>query len=69
MGAADGGRIPSLSAVLVVATGVTGAMIVSPLMNLLGTRNYAARGFAAGIAMALDGAFAVLLLAGFELLR
>ena len=43
------GGIPALTAVLVVLTGITGAVIVTPLMNLLKIRNYAARGFAAGV--------------------
>jgi predicted murein hydrolase (TIGR00659 family) len=41
---------PALTAVLVIATGITGAIVVTPLMNLLGLTNYAARGFAAGLA-------------------
>lgn len=41
---------PALTAVLVISTGITGAIIVTPLMNLLGLKNYAARGFAAGLA-------------------
>ncbi len=44
------GAEPSLTAVLVIVTGVTGAIIVTPLMNLMHFRNYAARGFAAGLA-------------------
>ncbi|HRO10043.1 LrgB family protein [Amaricoccus sp.] len=44
------GGIPALAAVLVVLTGIFGAVIVTPLMNLLGIRDFAARGFAAGIA-------------------
>lgn len=44
------GGIPALAAVLVVLTGIFGAVIVTPLMNLLRIRDYAARGFAAGIA-------------------
>lgn len=44
------GGVPSLAAVLVVFTGITGAVVVTPLMNLLGIRDYAARGFAVGIA-------------------
>jgi putative effector of murein hydrolase len=44
------GAEPSLTAVLVILTGITGAIIVTPLMNLLHFRNYAARGFAAGLA-------------------
>jgi len=43
-----GGR-PALTAVLVIATGVMGAVIVSPLMNALQIRDYAARGFAVGL--------------------
>jgi predicted murein hydrolase (TIGR00659 family) len=43
-----GGR-PALTAVLVITTGVMGAVIVSPLMNALKIRDYAARGFAAGL--------------------
>jgi len=44
-----GGR-PALTAVLVVATGVMGAVIVTPLMNALKITDYAARGFAVGLA-------------------
>jgi predicted murein hydrolase (TIGR00659 family) len=44
------GGIPALAAVLVVLTGILGAIIVTPLMNLIGIRDYAARGFAAGLA-------------------
>jgi predicted murein hydrolase (TIGR00659 family) len=44
------GGDPALTAVLVILTGVTGAMVVTPLMNALGLKNYAARGFAAGLA-------------------
>ncbi len=43
------GGIPSLTAVLVVATGIIGALMVTPLLNALRFRNYAARGFAAGV--------------------
>jgi putative effector of murein hydrolase len=38
---------PSLTAVAVILTGVMGAMIVTPMMNRLGTRDLRARGFAA----------------------
>jgi putative effector of murein hydrolase len=48
--AAAYGGIPSLSAVFVLMTGIFGAVIVSPLMNALGIRDFAARGFAAGLA-------------------
>ena len=44
------GGLPALTAVLVVLTGIIGAMLVTPLMNALGVRDYAARGFAAGLA-------------------
>lgn len=43
------GGLPPLTAVLVIFTGVFGAVIVTPLMNALGVRDYAARGFAAGL--------------------
>jgi predicted murein hydrolase (TIGR00659 family) len=43
------GGIPSLTAVLVVATGIIGALMVTPLLNALHFKNYAARGFAAGV--------------------
>ena len=45
------GGAPSLTAVLVIATGILGAIIVTPLMNALeACRDYAARGFAVGLA-------------------
>jgi predicted murein hydrolase (TIGR00659 family) len=44
------GGIPALAAVVVVLTGITGSVIVTPLMNALGIRDYAARGFAVGVA-------------------
>ncbi len=44
------GGEPSLTAVLVILTGITGAVMVTPLMNRLGIANYAARGFAVGLA-------------------
>ncbi|EJW13694.1 LrgA-associated membrane protein LrgB [Rhodovulum sp. PH10] len=44
------GADPALAAVLVILTGIVGAMVVTPLMNLLRVKNYAARGFAAGLA-------------------
>jgi predicted murein hydrolase (TIGR00659 family) len=51
MGIADKiGGDPALTAVLVILTGITGAIVVTPLMNALGLKNYAARGFAAGLA-------------------
>lgn len=44
------GGVPSLAAVLVILTGITGAVIVTPLMNFLRIKDYAARGFAVGVA-------------------
>lgn len=44
------GGAPGLTAVLVILTGITGAVVVTPLMNALGLRDYAARGLAAGVA-------------------
>jgi predicted murein hydrolase (TIGR00659 family) len=44
------GGIPALAAVLVVLTGILGSVIVTPLMNALKVTDYAARGFAVGVA-------------------
>ena len=44
------GGLPGLTAVLVILTGIIGAVMVTPLMNVLGLRDFAARGFAAGVA-------------------
>lgn len=44
------GGAPALAATFVVFTGVSGGLMVTPLMNLLGIRDFAARGFAAGTA-------------------
>lgn len=44
------GGLPSLTAVLVILTGIIGAMTATPLFNLLRIRDYRARGFAIGIA-------------------
>jgi predicted murein hydrolase (TIGR00659 family) len=43
------GGVPSLAAVIVLFAGVTGAMCATPLLNLLGVRDYRARGFAVGV--------------------
>lgn len=43
------GGTPPLTAVIVIATGILGAIMVTPMMNLLGITDYAARGFAVGI--------------------
>jgi predicted murein hydrolase (TIGR00659 family) len=44
------GGEPALTAVLVILTGLIGAVMVTPLMNAMGMRDYAARGFAVGLA-------------------
>ncbi|MGY6548017.1 MAG: LrgB family protein [Roseinatronobacter sp.] len=44
------GGSPTLTAVLVLITGVIGAMVVTPLMNALRIRDWRARGFAVGVA-------------------
>ncbi|GJE59977.1 LrgB family protein [Methylobacterium trifolii] len=51
MGIAEAlGGDPTLTAVLVMTTGITGAILVTPLMDLLRVRDMRARGFAAGLA-------------------
>jgi predicted murein hydrolase (TIGR00659 family) len=51
MGIAESlGGAPALTAVLVIATGILGAIMVTPLMNAMRIRDYAARGFAVGVA-------------------
>lgn len=44
------GGAPSLTAVLVILTGIIGAVVVTPLFNALGIRDFRARGFALGVA-------------------
>lgn len=44
------GGIASLAAAIVLASGVLGAMIATPLFNRLGITDFRARGFAAGVA-------------------
>lgn len=44
------GGVPSLTAVLVIVTGVLGAMLGPPLLDLLNVRDPAARGLAMGVA-------------------
>ncbi len=44
------GGLPSLTAVLVVATGVTGAVLARGTLNLLRIEDHAVRGFAVGVA-------------------
>lgn len=51
MGIAEAlGGLPSLTAVLVILTGIIGAMLGPPLMDALGVRDWAARGLAMGTA-------------------
>lgn len=45
---AIGGQ-PALTAAMCILTGIIGALLVTPLMNAFGIRNYAARGFAVGL--------------------
>ena len=44
------GGSPTLTAVLVILTGVTGAVVATPLLNALGLTDWRARGFAVGVA-------------------
>ncbi len=44
------GGSPTLTAVLVILTGITGAVVATPLLNLLRIRDPRARGFATGVA-------------------
>ena len=44
------GGLPSLTAVMVLLTGVFGAMLGPPILNLLGVKSWAARGLAIGTA-------------------
>ena len=44
------GGDPALTAVLVILTGILGAVVVTPLMDLARVRDFRARGFAAGLA-------------------
>ena len=44
------GGLPTLTAALVILTGIIGAVTVTPLMNALRIRDWRARGFAAGVA-------------------
>ena len=44
------GGIPSLTAVMVLLTGMIGAIIATPLLNALGLKDWRARGFAVGVA-------------------
>ncbi|OWJ78215.1 LrgB family protein [Haematobacter genomosp. 1] len=44
------GGSPTLAAALVLLTGIIGAIVVTPLLNALGVRDWRARGFAVGVA-------------------
>lgn len=44
------GGVPTLTAVLVILTGIIGAVIVTPLMSLLRIEDWRARGFSVGVA-------------------
>lgn len=44
------GGLPSLTTAFVVLTGIIGAVVATPMLNLLGFRDWRARGFAVGIA-------------------
>ncbi len=51
IGIAEGlGGSPTLAAVLVLITGMVGAVMVTPLFNALGIRDWRARGLAVGVA-------------------
>lgn len=44
------GGLPTLTAALVILTGIIGAMIVTPMMRLMRVKDWRARGFAVGVA-------------------
>lgn len=44
------GGAPTLTAVLVILTGIVGAVLATPLLNALGIRDWRARGLAVGVA-------------------
>lgn len=44
------GGLPSLTAAFVIATGILGAVIATPLLDLLRIRDFRGRGFSAGVA-------------------
>jgi len=51
IGIAEGlGGEPTITAVLVLVTGIIGAIIATPLLNALGIRDWRARGFSLGVA-------------------
>ena len=44
------GGLPSLTAAFVIATGIFGAVMATPLLNALRIRDWRGRGFSAGVA-------------------
>ena len=44
------GGSPTLTAVMVILTGITGSVVATPLLNFLGIRDWRARGLAVGVA-------------------
>jgi predicted murein hydrolase (TIGR00659 family) len=48
--AAQIGGSPTLAAIFTLSTGIVGALIATPLLNLLGVRDWSVRGFAVGVA-------------------
>lgn len=44
------GGMPTLTAALVILTGIIGAVVSTPMLNALGIRDWRARGFAVGVA-------------------
>lgn len=44
------GGSPTLTAVLVILTGIVGALVITPMMNLMRIRDWRARGLAVGVA-------------------
>ena len=44
------GGLPTLTAVLVILTGIIGAVVATPLLNAIGLKDWRARGFAVGVA-------------------
>lgn len=46
------GGAPSLTAIMVILTGMLGAVVVTPMMDALGIKDYSARGFSVGLTSA-----------------
>jgi putative effector of murein hydrolase len=55
------GGEPALTAVLVIITGILGAISVTPLFDVLKIKVWEARGFAVGLAMALNAVLTALI--------